>query len=307
MSNVKNSGLPRIDDEVRSNVVITHSISSGVSNIADSGFSSPTVFAATSSGYAFNGNETIVNRSSFLYHEPGTYGQPISSGSLGIYGGGTSNTALVEYFTSESYRRVISNTGSLTTQWNEITPLTLGNGGALQVKPSETRGFLVNPESSKGYWYPTSGYNSSHYKWYMRQFTYGASTSTITITLNPTTATSSFTTFDSTTVDRYAIGLIFEYQVNNKGTGNTVMFDVIKGNAAYNSGTVSNGQFNPFSDNIEVQGNFTAYSNTNGVITLTLNGGIRQVIDPGQSGASVWMVIRSIGNPSNTIRQITLS
>jgi hypothetical protein len=306
VGNVKNSGLPRINDQVRSNVVITHSISSGDSNIADTGFSTGTTFTATTLGFTYTGSTGAnLNTSTFPYHQAGTYGQPAASGSLGIYGGGTSNSTLAEYFTSESYRRVISNSTTLTTQWNEATALTLGNHGDLQVKPSTTNGYLVNPESSKGYWYPTGGYNASDYKWYMRQFTYSGATGTVTITLNPNNI-SSLTTFDATTSNSYAIGLIFEYQVNNRGGGNVVLFDVRKGNAAYNSGTQTTGQFNPFSDSIEVQGNFTAASTTGGVITLTLNGGVRQVIDtPG--ALNVWMVVRCIGTPSNTLRQITLS
>jgi hypothetical protein len=306
VGNVKNSGLPRIDDQVRSNVVITHSISSGDSNIADTGFSTGTTFTAATLGYTYTGSTgATLNTSTLPYHQAGTYGQPAASGSLGIYGGGTSNSALAEYFTSESYRRIISNSTTLTTQWNEATALTLGNHGGLQVKPSTTNGYLVNPESSKGYWYPTGGYNASHYKWYMRQFTYSGYKGTVTITLNPNNV-SSLTTFDTTTANSYAIGLIFEYQVNNRGGGNVVLFDVMKGNAAYNSGTQTTGQFNPFSNSIEVQGNFLApYSTTSGVITLTLDNGIGQVVDTG--ALNIWMVVRCIGTPSNTLRQITLS
>jgi hypothetical protein len=306
VGNVKNSGLPRINDQVRSNVVITHSISSGDSNIADTGFSTGTTFTAATLGYTYTGSTgATLNTSTLPYHQAGTYGQPTASGSLGIYGGGTSNSALAEYFTSESNRRVISNSTTLTTQWNEATALTLGNHGGLQVKPSTTNGYLVNPESSKGYWYPTGGYNASHYKWYMRQFTYSGYKGTVTITLNPNNV-SSLTTFDTTTANSYAIGLIFEYQVNNRGGGNVVLFDVMKGNAAYNSGTQTTGQFNPFSNSIEVQGNFLApYSTTSGVITLTLDNGIGQVVDTG--ALNIWMVVRCIGTPSNTLRQITLS
>jgi len=309
VGNVKNSGLPRIDDEVRSNVVITHSISSGVSNIADSGFSSPTVFAATSSGYAFNGNETIVDRSSFLYHEPGTYGHPVSSGSLGIYGGGTANSVSVENFTSESFRRVISDSTTLTTQWNEITPLTLGDGGDLQVKPSTTTGFLVNPESTKGYWYPRTGYSANHYKWFMREITTNATANigSITLDFDPNTS-ADFVAFDSTTTDKIALGLIFEAQVVGKGAGNVVMYDVIKGNGSY-GGSLNNQapstQLNPFSDNIDVQANFSSISNVTGTITLGLDNNVKQTING--TNRKVWLLVRYKGVPANSLRKLTVT
>jgi len=258
--NGKNSGLPRINDEVRSDVVITHSISSGDSNIAETGFSTGTTFTGTTTGYKFNADPTTLNTSTLPYHEAGTYGQPTASGSLGIYGGGTANSVSVENFTSESYRRIISDSTTLTTQWDETAALTLGDGGDLQVKPSTTTGFLVNPESTKGYWYPQTGYSADHYKWFMREITTNATANrgSITLDFDPNTS-ADFVAFDSTTTGKIALGLIFEAQVAGKGAGNVVMYDVIKGNGSYGgslNNQASSTQLNPFSDNIDVQADF---------------------------------------------------
>lgn len=308
--NVKNSGLPRIDDQVRSNIVITHSISSGVSNIADSGFSTATTFTANSTGFPFNaGAGTSLNTSTFLYHEPGTYGQLAASGSLGIYGGGTSNSVSAETFTSESFRRVISNSTTLTTQWNETAALTLGDGGDLQVKPSTTTGFLVNPESSKGYWYPQTGYNANHYKWFMREITTNATANrgSITLDFDPNTS-ADFVAFDNTTTGKIALGLIFEAQVAGKGAGNVIVYDVIKGNGSY-GGSLNNQapstQLNPFSDNIDVQAGFSSISNVTGTITLGLDNNVKQIING--TNTKVWLLVRYRGVPANSLTNLTVT
>jgi hypothetical protein len=308
--NVKNSGLPRINDQVRSNVVITHSIEAGESNIAETAFSTGTTFTATTLGYTYTGSSgATLNTSTLPYHQAGTYGQPAASGSLGIYGGGTTNSVSVENFTSESFRRVISNSTTLTTQWNEATALTLGDGGDLQVKPSTTTGFLVNPESTKGYWYPQTGYSANHYKWFMREITTNAAANrgSITLDFDPNTS-ADFVAFDSTTTGKIALGLIFEAQVAGKGAGNVVMYDVIKGNGSYGgslNNQASSTQLNPFSDNIDVQAAFSSISNSSGTITLGLNNPVNQIING--TYKKVWLLVRYRGVPANSLRKLTVT
>lgn len=53
---------------------------------------------------------------------------------MGYHGGGSTTTTLIEYFTSESYRRTISDSTTLDTVWDESARVTLGDGGDLQVK-----------------------------------------------------------------------------------------------------------------------------------------------------------------------------
>ena len=123
----------------------TYTISGTGTTFAESGFADTDFTLAIRSRNRSN-SETTLNTQTVSIHSAGTFGQPAASGSMGYFGGGTTSTTLVEYFTTESYRRVISNSSTLTTIWDEENRLTLGDGGDLQVKP----GYLVNPESTNG-------------------------------------------------------------------------------------------------------------------------------------------------------------
>lgn len=249
---------------------------------------------------------TLVTKTVAL-HTAGGFGQPAASGSMGYFGGGTSNTALIEYFTSESYRREIGSPTALTTAWDEDTRLTLGNGGDLQVKP----GYLVNPESSNGYWYPTGGYNAAHYKWYLREFDTSASSNLSTLTLNFDPNTSAdFATFDTTTTGKIAVGVIFEAQLPaNSGDARTTVFDVVKGAGSYGGSydnQSSDNQLNPFNSAIDLQASFSSFNiPTAGTMEVGLTNAIGQTIN-GTYG-KVWVLIRYTGTPSNTLERITVS
>jgi len=166
----------------------TYTISGTGTTFTEGGFADTDFTLAIRSRNRSN-SETTLNTQTVSIHSAGTFGQDAGSGSMGYFGGGTTSTTLVEYFTTESYRRVISNSSTLTTTWDEESRLTLGDGGDLQVKP----GYLVNPESTNGYWYPTGGYNAAHYKWYLREFDTAAANNkgTLTINLDPNTSGSS--------------------------------------------------------------------------------------------------------------------
>jgi hypothetical protein len=295
------STVPFETDIIRLTGSISLSIGTGT-NIAQASVT-PTTFTAVTYGRNKDATESSLNTLTIPYHTAGTFGQPASSGSLAYFGGGSTNTTLIEYFTSESFRRQISNSTTLTTQWNQESRLSFGNSGPLQVKP----GFLVNPESSNGYWYPTSGYDGTHYKWYMREFNTGAAKTSLTITLSPATS-ADLVDFQNTNANKIAIGLIFEYQVNNKGASRVVMFDVIKGNGTY-GGALNNlstsAQYNPFSDNIDIVGDFDSISNLAGTITVGFTPGINQIIN--SSTTKIWLVIRYRGIPSNPLQRITIS
>ena len=197
-------------------------------------------------------------------HTTGGFGQPASSGSMAYYGGGNQSTVLDERFTNETYRRIISTSTALTNGWNSSsTTLDLGNGGDLQVKP----GYLVDPESANGYWYPTTGYDASHYKWYLREFDTSASNNkgTLTINLDPNSS-SDLVAFSDTTANKIAVGVIF-------GATNSKIFDAVKGNQSYGGSlnSQSTGANNPFSDSVDVVGDFSSFSNSSGTLTLGLN------------------------------------
>jgi hypothetical protein len=241
--------------------------------------------------------ETTLNTQTVSIHSAGTFGQPAASGSMGYFGGGTTSTTLVEYFTTESYRRVISNSSTLTTIWDEENRLTLGDGGDLQVKP----GYLVNPESTNGYWYPTGGYNAAHYKWYLREFDTAAANNkgTLTINLDPNTS-ADLTTFDDTTTAKIVVGVIF-------GSSAATIFDAVKGNLSYDGALngQSTGANNPFSDSVDVKGDFSSITNSSGTLTLGINNPAGQTISA--TYPKIWLLVRYKGTPSNTLERITVS
>jgi hypothetical protein len=298
----RNSGTPAVDDTVR--FTSTYTLGGTGRTFAETG-ATDTNFVITTTGINRSGGSSTLSTDTVSVHTAGTFGQPSASGSLYYFGGGTANTALIEYFTSESFRRTIGTSTTLTTAWNKDTPLALGAGGALQVKP----GFLVNPESSKGYWYPTGGYSNTHYKWYLREFDTGATSNrgTLTITLSPASS-ADLVDLSTTTTDKLSIAVIFEAQLPaNSGNTRTRAFDTVKGAASY-GGSLNNqstGYINPFSDAIDIVGDFTSATNSGGVLTLGLNNSLNQTING--TYKKVWLLIRYKGTPGNSLQQITVA
>ena len=279
----------------------------GSGNTFDESGTTDSNFTLAIKGRNREGTQSTLVTKTVALHTAGEFGQPAASGSMGYFGGGTSNTALIEYFTSESYRRQIGSPTALTTAWDEDTLLTLGNGGDLQVKP----GYLVNPESSNGYWYPTGNYNSAHYKWYLREFDTSAGSNLGTLTLNfDPNSSSDFATFDTTTTGKIAVGVIFEAQLPaNSGDARTTVFDVVKGAGSYGGSydnQSSDNQLNPFNSAIDLQASFSSFSiPTAGTMEVGLTNAIGQTIN-GTYG-KVWVLIRYTGTPANTLERITVS
>ena len=274
----------------------TYTISGTGTTFTEGGFADTDFTLAIRSSNRSN-SETTLNTQTVSIHSAGTFGQPAASGSMGYFGGGTTSTTLVEYFTTESYRRVISNSSTLTTIWDEESRLTLGDGGDLQVKP----GYLVNPESTNGYWYPTGGYNAAHYKWYLREFDTAAANNkgTLTINLDPNTS-ADLTTFDDTTTAKIAVGVIF-------GSSAATIFDAVKGNTSYQGALngQSTGANNPFSDSVDVRGDFSSITNSSGTLTLGISNPAGQTISA--TYPKIWLLVRYKGTPSNTLERITVS
>ena len=296
----KNSGVPAIDDAVRFNN--TYTISGTGKTFADTG-TTDADFTLNLSALDRSSASSTVSTNTVLIHTPGTFGQPLASGSLNYFGGGTANTTLIEYFTSESYRRTIGTSTALTGLWDKTSRLPIGANGALQVKP----GFLVNPESTKGYWYSSASYSNADYKWYLREFNTGAVSSkqNLIITMAPALSTD-FVDFSTTTTDKISIGVIFDYQLSLSNP-RTKIFDAVKGAASY-SGTLSSqstGQYNPFSDAIDLVGDFSSATNASGVLTLGLNNSLGQLISGDYP--KIWLLVRYKGTPTNTLTQITVA
>ena len=290
----RNSGVPHRTDLVE--VDATYSISGTGDTITESGFSD-TSFTLTTKAKNRAGSQSTLDTKTVPLHTAGGFGQPAASGSMGYFGGGTASSTLVERFTNETYRRVISTSTALTNAWSSATTLTNGDGEDLQVKP----GYLVNPESTNGYWYDDSSYNAAHYKWYVREFDTNATNNkgTLTIDLNPNSS-ADLVTFDSTSADKIAVGVMF-------GSTASTIFDAVKGNQSYGGSlnSQSTGATNPFSDSVDVKGDFSSITNSNGTLTLGLNNAGGQTINA--SNDKVWLVIRYKGTPSQTLEQITVS
>ena len=274
----------------------TYTISGTGTTFTEGGFADTDFTLALRASNRSN-SETTLNTQTVSIHSAGTFGQPAASGSMGYFGGGTTSTTLVEYFTTESYRRVISNSSTLTTIWDEENRLTLGDGGDLQVKP----GYLVNPESTNGYWYPTGGYNAAHYKWYLREFDTAAANNkgTLTINLDPNTS-ADLTTFDDTTTAKIVVGVIF-------GSPAASIFDAVKGNLSYDGALngQSTGANNPFSASVDVKGDFSSITHSSGTLTLGINNPAGQTISA--TYPKIWLLVRYKGTPSNTLERITVS
>lgn len=288
------STIPSRTDKAHISAV--YSISGTGDTFTASGFSD-TSYTLTFRGRNRSGTQSNLSVQTVNLHTAGTFGQDATSGSMGYFGGGTASSILDERFTNETYRRTISNSTTLGTSWNSETLLTLGNGGDLQVKP----GYLVNPESTNGYWYDDGSYNANHVKWYLREFDTNAAAglSEVVIDLSPDTS-ADLTTFDDTTTGKIAIGIIFS-------ATNSVIYDAVKGDGSY-GGTLnsqSTGNTNPFSDSVNVRGDFSSISNSSGTLTLGLSGAAGQEIDG--TNDKIWLLVRYIGTPSNTLERITVS
>jgi hypothetical protein len=179
--NLKNSGFPNYNDVIRSTAAITQTIAASTNNIGQTGIGTTVATLSTTAKGYNNSNQTIDSSRIIYYHESGSYGQPISSGSLGIYGraqnydNGTftrsSAGSLIADFTGENYRlqindNILSGSYSLGTAWNTSFGLYNLTGKDLQVKP----GYLVKPGDSYGYWI-TDPDPSQTYKYYAIGFT----------------------------------------------------------------------------------------------------------------------------------------
>lgn len=300
---------PGVDDTVR----LAEEYSFGASdanetNIQEGSSYSDDTFTYTTTIRDF-ANNTETDANNINYHTAGTFGTDVNSGSMAYFisddGGTGGATTTSETFKGETYRRQISTSTSLTTAWDSGSRLTLGDAGDLQVKP----GFLVNPEhngtdvtnAGAGYWYPTDGFSQTDYKWYLREVDTGATSNKGTLTLNfDPDSSSDFVTWDTTTNNKISIGVIFQAQ-------NSDIFDAVKGNGTYGGSlnAQSTGNNNPFSDNVDVIGDFTSFTNSSGTLTLGLNNSIGQTIN--SSNPKIWILIRYKGAPASTLTGFTVT
>jgi hypothetical protein len=280
--------IPFRTDRLQSTNTSTFSTTTGNTNIGQTSTLFPTTYNITSTSFNRSGG-TSTTTSSVLFHSASTFGQPLSSGSMGYYGSaqgydGGSLTGASETFTGESYRLKVDNT-LLTGSYQNGTKFTTGSydaynlGGLdLQVKP----GYLVKPGGSYGYWL-TDPNSTKAYKFYARSFrvtsAYGALYIDLGKTLNNWTATGS---------DGVSAAVIFNSVFGSGnlpgtfGNSNPVLFDI---SATLSSGIeinnqVTNDSTNPFAANINVFGNpGGTISGTKYGVVLD-SGGAKQILNP---------------------------
>ena len=119
------------------------------------------------------------------------------------------------------------------------------------------------------------------------------------IDLDPNTS-DDLVDYESTTENKIAIGVIFS-------ATDSVIFDAVKGNQSYGGSlnSESQGALNPFSDSVDIVGDFSSITNSNGTLTLGLNNSVGQTING--TNSKIWLLIRYKGTPSNPLTSIKVS
>jgi hypothetical protein len=254
----KNSGLPRINDVVRSTAGVTHTIATSDTNISSGTSLGTTTFTLTTTGYSYNGNGTPLDSRAVPYHQAGTYGQPAASQSLGIYGqaqgyDGGSLTGTSENFTGETYRLQITNkllSGSyalgdrFTTSSYSAYSLTSRD---LQVKP----GYLVRPGGNYGYWLADDG---TEFKYYARAFNTNNANQINSFVIGLTQSSGNIIKWNQTAVDGVACLIICS---NSTGLNNAI--DIKEDSLSTQTFTAGTNGTNPFTSNITVYKNTATY------------------------------------------------
>ena len=301
-STAVNSGVPRYDDIA----IITASVNydSGTSdNINQSGFSD-TSFTVSTKARNRASSQSTLDTQTISYHTAGTFGQPSSSGSLGIYGraqgydGGSLN-GTTEEFSGEDFRIVLNNnitsfSGTAFTTSYDLTHL--GNFD-LQVKP----GFLVDPGGTYRYWYK-SNHGSGTYKYYVRRFQKTSGNKTqMTINLNNKTLVN----WNSTS-DGIACALIFKSGTSAGGNTSITtcrLYDPSDTTSnLIESGISQDNHKNPFSSNIDLYGN-TGGSISSNTYTVPMRNSDGMFLDA--TDDELYVVVRYKGDPA-PIQSITL-
>jgi hypothetical protein len=289
-----NSGVPRYNDIA----IVTASVSydSGTSDsIQQSSTFTDTSFQVLTKARNRNGDQSTLDTQTINYHTAGTFGQPVASGSLGIFGRaqgydpgsltGTQETFFGEDFRIQLNNNVTSFSGDAFTTTFQVGGI-LGNND-LQVKP----GFLVDPGGSYRYWYPAN-YGSGTYKYYIRRFQDGSTRTSMTVNVGKT-----LVNWDSTS-DGVAVGLILKSGTSGGGQSISTcrIFDPSATTSNLIEAGISNDNHkNPFSSNIDLYGN-TGGGVSSTTYTVPIRNADGMVLD--SSDNELYVIIRYKGDPS---------
>ena len=297
-----NSGVPRYNDIA----IVTASVSYDSGNadsINQSGVSDTSFTVATKARNRASSQSTLDTQT-ISYHTAGDFGQPVASGSLGIYGraqgyDGGSLTGTTEAFSGEDFRIQLNN--NVTSFGGDAFTTTFQVGGLLgnndlQVKP----GFLVDPGGTYRYWYPAN-YGSGTYKYYIRRFQDGSTRTSMTINVGKT-----LVNWNSTS-DGVAVGLILK-SGTSAGSNTSITTCRIFDPSATTSNLIEAGvsadnHKNPFSSNIDLYGN-TGGELSSTTYTVPIRNADGMFLD--SSDNELYVIIRYKGDPS-PVTSITLA
>ena len=299
-----NSGVPRYNDIA----IVTASVSydSGTSDsIQQSSTLTDTTFTVLTKARNREGTQSTLDTQTIPYHSASMFGQPLASGSLGIYGraqgyDGGSLTGTTEQFSGEDFRiqlnnNVVAFNGDAFTTTFQVGGL-LGNND-LQVKP----GFLVDPGGSYRYWYPAD-YGTGDYKYYIRRFQDGSSRTSMTVNASSKTLVN----WNSTS-NGIAVGLILKSGTSagsNTSISTCRIFDPSATTSNLIEAGISNDNHkNPFSSNIDLYGN-TGGSVSSGTYTVPIRNADGMYLD--SSDNELYVILRYKGDPS-PVSTITLA
>ena len=305
------STVPTRTDVVRFNATYTLSGTTGDNIQQSSTFTDSTFTVGVRARNRASSRSTLQTETIF-YHSASLFGQPASSGSLGVYqrsqgydGGALTGTS--ETFSGEDFRIQLNNNvlgfngDAFTTTYNVTRGASALIGQQdLQVKP----GFLVNPGGSYRYWYP-SNYGSGSYKYYIRRFQTSGTKTSMTVNLNNTTLVN----WKATTDNSIACGLIFKSAASGSGTNDEQsrarVYDPSELTANLISSSVAHQtdfHLNPFSDALDLYGN-TGGSISSGTYSVPIRNADGMFLD--STDDELYVLVRYKGDPS-PVTTITL-
>ena len=304
------SAVPTRTDVVRFNATYTLSGTTG-ENISQTGVSDSS-YTVTVRGRNRSNSRSNLQTLTFLYHTGSSFGQPGSSGSMGVYqryqgydGGALTGTS--EAFTGESFRIKLNNdvlgfNGDAFTTTYSVTRAAadrvIGEQD-LQVKP----GYLVNPSGSYSYWF--SGYGSGSYKYYIRRFQTSGTKTSMTIDVGAT-----LVNWDTTTDNSVAAALLFKSSASGSGTNSEQSTARIYDPSELTSNLISSSiahqtdfHLNPFTDALNLYGN-TGGSKSTTEYTLPIRNADGMYLDSNDN--ELYVILRYAGNPT-PVTGITLT
>jgi len=292
------NAYPSQNDVIRVSASLALNPTAGATGSAQTGFTNANTGSFISAS-AFGRNNVATGSGIFLnYFTPGTFGQPILSGTMALYNrpqgyDGGALTGTTETFSGENFRLQITD-AALSGSYDKGTKFTTSSYQAynltaldLQVKP----GFLVRPGGTYGYWL-TDPDPSQAYKYYIRAFKRNASSTAVNMTVN---VGRTLVNWESTADNSVAVALLFSSS-GAPAQSPPRIFDIsVFTPPNLILASIANDNFkNPFTSNIDLYGN-TGGSLVGTTYTVLLASAAGMFLD--NVYQDFIMIIRYKGNP----------